>query len=172
MQVPNISFERRIQLRAVIDRIIPADQDPGALDLGTDNYVFAQLEGEASEFTEDILIGLEALELASRLRFGAAFAVVPEAPRDILLAEVEEQPWFLGLAELTAEGFYADPANGGNRDALSWAIIGYQHRLPDGPSGRTGAEVAKTSGVLRRDWPYPPDDPAHAALAADTVRGE
>ena len=35
----------------------------------------------------------------------------------------------------TAEGFWADPGNGGNRDARSWAIIGYLHGLPEGPSG-------------------------------------
>jgi hypothetical protein len=31
----------------VIDRIVPRDEDPGALDLGTDRFVRAQLDGEA-----------------------------------------------------------------------------------------------------------------------------
>ena len=48
---------------------------------------------------------------------------------------VEHARWFAALVELTAEGFWADPGNGGNRDARSWDIIGYRHRLPDGPSG-------------------------------------
>jgi hypothetical protein len=169
--VPDISAEQRHRLRAVIDRIIPADQDPGALDLGADRYVFAQLAGEASEFLEDILAGLEALELAAGLRSGATFEALPPQQKDAVLADIEKQPWFLGLAELTMEGFYADPGNGGNLDARSWSMLGYEHRLPDGPSGKTDAAAAKTSGVLRRDWPYPPDDPAAVALSTNTVRG-
>jgi hypothetical protein len=147
----------------VIDRIIPADQDPGGCDLGADDYVIAQLGGEARQFAEDILNGLEALELASRLNHNAGFLDLSEHQKDTLLATFEMQPWFLALTELTAEGFYADPANGGNRGARSWEIIGYEHRLPDGPSGRVGAEVAISSAELRREWPYPPGNPSSAA---------
>jgi hypothetical protein len=170
--VHEITPDQRFRLRAVIDRIIPADQDPGALELGTDHYVLSQLSGEAVEFLEDILAGLDALDLAARLRFGRLFAGLPDGEKDALLGEIEKQPWFLALAELTAEGFYADPANGGNLGARSWQMIGYEHRLPDGPSGREGAAAAKTSGILNRDWPYPPDDPARKdGQAADATRG-
>ena len=44
-----ISAEVRLRLLAAIDRIMPRDADPGALDLGTDNYVLAQLAGDAAE---------------------------------------------------------------------------------------------------------------------------
>jgi gluconate 2-dehydrogenase gamma chain len=33
--------------------------------------------------------------------------------------------FFEMLLNLTAEGYFSDPANGGNRDALSWKMIGY-----------------------------------------------
>lgn len=155
----DLSKYQLARLRAVIDRIIPADQDPGALDLGADDYVAAQLAGEAREFAEDIFAGLEALDLAGRVNYQAAFAALPPPQQDALLSAVEMQPWFLALAELTAEGFYADPANGGNRGARSWAMIGYEHRLPDGPSGRVDAALAKTSAELRRAWPYPDPTP-------------
>jgi hypothetical protein len=38
------------------------------------------------------------------------------------------------MVDLAAEGFYADPANGGNRDAASWRMIGYDPRLPANPT--------------------------------------
>ena len=114
-------------LRAVIDRVIPRDADPGALDLGTDNYVVAQLAGEAAGQREVIEAGLAALP--------AGFAASSEADRDAALAAVASEPWFIALSELVAEGFYADPGNGGNSGARSWQMIGYEHRLPDGPDG-------------------------------------
>jgi hypothetical protein len=38
--------------------------------------------------------------------------------------------------ELAHEGYYADPGNGGNRDAVSWRMIGYDPRLPTTPKPR------------------------------------
>ncbi len=122
-------------LRAVIDRIIPRDSDPGALDLGTDRYVETELAGDAALHRDAIDIGLAALEDAALGRFSTRFAMLREADRDALLATVAAEPWFVALSELTAEGFYADPGNGGNRDARSWAMLGYEHRLPEGPNG-------------------------------------
>ena len=117
----------RDTLRAVIDRIMPRDADPGALDLGTDNYVVAQLAGDAAGQHDLIEAGLAAL--------APGFAALSETVRDTALAAVATEPWFIALSELVAEGFYADPGNGGNRDARSWDMIGYEHRLPDGPDG-------------------------------------
>jgi hypothetical protein len=122
-------FVRR--LRAVVDRVIPADRDPGALALGADTYVLAQLQADAKDEAPGIAAGLASLEAEA----GKALHELPPEALDKLLAEFETQTWFLSLAELTAEGFYADPANGGNREALSWRMIGYEHRLPEGPNG-------------------------------------
>ncbi len=126
-------------LRAAIDRIIPADADPGALDLGTQNYVRAQLAGDAKGHAGAIAAGLAELEQAAQSRFGSGFASLAGAERDELLGAVAGTAWFAALAELVAEGFYADPGNGGNRDAASWSMIGYQHRLPEGPNGPTAS---------------------------------
>ncbi len=127
-------------LRAVIDRIIPRDADPGAIDLGTDRYVLTQLAGDAAIHREAIDAGLAALEAAARNRFGSSFAGASEADRDALLDGAAAEPWFVALSELVAEGFYADPGNGGNEGARSWAMIGYEHRLPEGPNGPTARQ--------------------------------
>ena len=112
-------------LEAVIDRIIPADDDPGALELGTPAYVRARL-AEDPALARAVEAGLAGL---------TGFATLDAAGRDAALRAVEGSEWFRQLVELTAEGFWADPGNGGNRAALSWAMIGYRHGLPEGPSG-------------------------------------
>jgi hypothetical protein len=124
-------------LRAAIDCIIPTDQDPGATDLDVDQYILGQLAGDVSGQAESILSGLCALDAEAVARNGASFAALGTADQIALIEETEHLPWFRLLVELTAEGFYADPENGGNREAYSWAMIGYQHRLPDGPSAKT-----------------------------------
>lgn len=112
-------------LDGVIDRIIPADNEPGALALGTPAYVRARL-AEDPALTREIAEGLAEL---------TDFAMLDTAARDAALRTVEVCAWFCQLVELTAEGFWADPSNGGNRAALTWAMIGYRHGLPEGPSG-------------------------------------
>lgn len=122
-------------LRAVLDRIIPADQDPGATDLGTDRYVLVQLAGDAAEQADPVRRGLAELAAQAEREDGRAFPTLGPDRQDALLAGVEATAWFRALAELAAEGYYADPDNGGNAGARSWRMIGYEHRLPDGPSG-------------------------------------
>ena len=126
-------------LATVVDRIMPADRDPGAIALGVLDYLrrhFADYPADA----ELIATGLGALE---------------QSPDDEFdLAARAEQPWFRLLGELVAEGAYADPGNGGNRDAAAWRMVGYEHGLPEGPNGpvaREGQPATGYSGVLDYD---------------------
>ena len=112
-------------LRAVLDGIIPPDQDPGASDLGVDDFVLAILATDRADAEPLIRAGLQQL--------GRGFLALDTAQRAARLTEVASTPWFTALAELAAEGYYADPGNGGNRDARSWAMLGYEPRLPVRP---------------------------------------
>ena len=115
-------------LRAVIDRIYPGDDFPSATGFGADAYILKMLNGDAKPVREMIRYGLAELG-----RAGLLDKTTPE--QDRLIEAGSGELWFKSLVELTAEGVYADPGNGGNRDAASWTMIGYEHRLPDGPSG-------------------------------------
>lgn len=126
-------------LAAVVDRIMPADRDPGAIALGVLDYLrrhFADCPADA----ELVAAGLGALG---------------QSPADELdLAALAELPWFRLLGELVAEGAYADPGNGGNRDAAAWRMVGYEHGLPEGPNGpvaREGQPATGYSGMLDYD---------------------
>jgi hypothetical protein len=130
-------------LRSLLDRIIPADDFPGALAAGTDTYVLRHLLGDCTEEAPVFLLGLTQLDAETVARHGPhqTFATLLPTQQDALLADLAAArpmtpwppplaalTWFHRLVELAHEGFYADPANGGNRDAASWGMLGYAPR--------------------------------------------
>lgn len=66
---------------------------------------------------------------------GHGFAQLPPERQDGFLAELEAGAWMLGrvpssvffetLLANTIEGYFADPAYGGNRDMAGWRMIGF-----------------------------------------------
>src|SRR3569623_436859 len=123
-----LSPHEQALLRAVIDRILPADEFPSATGFGADRYILQMLDGDAKAVAELVRYGLMELDRQGYL------AAEPAA-QDELLEGVQSETWFTRMVDLTAEGAYADPGNGGNRDAASWRMLGYEPRLPDGPDG-------------------------------------
>ena len=136
-----------VTLRALVDRLIPADEDPGALAAGTDAFILALLDGDCAAEAPALSAGLDQLEAEATTRHGQSFALLPAAAQDALLSALEQNrpatlwpeslaaaKFFHRMVDLTAEGFYADPANGGNRNAASWRMIGYDPRLPAKPT--------------------------------------
>jgi hypothetical protein len=126
-------------LRAAIDRIIPADDYPGAWDAGVGNYLQRQFEHDLLPFFADYCDGLGSLEAESRARFEASFAALGDEQKDQILRSVEigevrtewtvkPQVFFKLLTETTVEGFYSEPEQGGNRDRASWIMIGFESK--------------------------------------------
>jgi gluconate 2-dehydrogenase gamma chain len=151
------SSEERRTLSAVLDRLIPPDDVPGAVATGGVEYVERIFRKElAPELTvfRDALRALDAAAVSKGVAAGFA-ALAPEVQDDWLarmergelnaLAPLLTPTFFERLLNLAAEGFYADPAQGGNQGAVSWQMMGYDPRIP----GRTTAEwangTAKTS---------------------------
>ncbi len=128
-------------LRAAIDRIIPADDFPGAWDAGAGDYIRRQLAGDLCHLAPLMDAGLASLDAEARTVAGCPFAALSPDGQDRLLADVEHgvvftswpispEEFFAMLVRLTAEGYYGDPGNGGNREAVSWRMVGYDPRLP------------------------------------------
>jgi len=113
-------------LKAAIDRIIPADDFPSASEAGVMNYLDRILAHDAADFVPALHEGLAKLELSAQNAYGHGFAVLSPDDQDGLLRAIENTPFFQRLVRLTSEGFYADPANGGNKDGVSWRMIGYK----------------------------------------------
>jgi hypothetical protein len=121
-------------LALVVDRLVPADADAGALAAGTDRYVARVLAEDGAGLGAAVAAGLRRVDELARTGHGAGFADLPPEARDAVLQHVEGEAWFAALADLAAEGFYADPGNGGNDGAVSWRMIGYAD-----PRGEDGA---------------------------------
>jgi hypothetical protein len=124
-------------LRAVVGRILPADEDPGAWDAGAEEYLGRQLEGDLSAMRNVVMAGLAALDAEAQSRAAAAFAGLSPEAQDAVLRDVERgavrvdwpvspQAFFALLVRTTAEGFYSDPAQSGNRDGVSWRMTGFE----------------------------------------------
>ncbi|WP_342359569.1 GMC family oxidoreductase [Terrarubrum flagellatum] len=183
-------------LAAVVDRLIPADADPGAIEAGTLSFVMARLSDASSDFIAALDEGLAAVDDSARRLVGRSFLEASPEERDHALASHEKDAWFSALGEFAAEGFYADPGNGGNRDAASWRMIGYDPNLPEraAPTARISqpalkdnydaivvgagagggvvaallAEAGHSVLVLERGRDYGADDP----LARDHLRNQ
>lgn len=127
-----------VTLRAVSDRLIPRDEFPGATDTGVEHYIVRQLSGDLSAEEPLVAAGLLAVEAAANAQHGCAFTALSDAQQDTVLQTIETDTstsqFFNRLVELAAEGFYSDPGSGGNRDEVSWRMIGYSRRLPDKPT--------------------------------------
>ncbi len=131
-----LTNEEAHTLEAVCDRIIPADQDPGAAWAGTVNYIDLQLVGPYRRHQKAYRQGLVGLDETSREKFGKAFTALPPNEQDEILKALEKgdapgETWkkrsskqfFAMFVRHTMEGFYGDPRHGGNRDRVSWRMV-------------------------------------------------
>jgi Gluconate 2-dehydrogenase subunit 3 len=133
-------------LRSLMDRIIPPDEYPGAWEAGVGDYLARQFERDLRQSVEMYRAGLGALEAEALAGEGQSFAALPAPAQDTLLRRIEAgqtwQPWpidpakfFQVVVQHVVEGYYSDPGNGGNRDALAWRMIGFTGGVKrvDGP---------------------------------------
>jgi len=136
-RVQRLNQEQEEVLRAAVDRILPPDEHPGAWEAGAAEYLARQLAGDLLPLRDLVVAGLAALDAEAAARFGPGFAALGPDRQDELLRGVEKgdvqaawsvapQVFFGLLVRTTAEGFYSDPAQGGNRGRVSWAMTGFE----------------------------------------------
>jgi hypothetical protein len=123
-------------LHAALDRLIPADDFPGAWDAGCGDYIAGQLNGQLAHLLPVYQAGLDGLEAEALRQFQRNFSQLLPDQQDALLLRVETgdthaewqtapREFFSALLNHTAEGYYADPGQGGNRERISWQMIGF-----------------------------------------------
>jgi len=124
-------------LRAVVDCLIPPDDYAGAFDAGVCDFIVRLFETDLAEQREFFDAGLEAIESEALARFDTRFADLSPDQQVVILEGIERgsvnTPWpiapdqfFEILVRTTAEGYYSDPEQGGNRGSISWAMTGFQ----------------------------------------------
>ena len=127
---------QRSTLEAATGRIIPADRDPGALEAGVVDYIENTLATYEAEHVPLYVDGIQELDRLAGEQFGsAAFVSLQPEQQDQILTLLEKQrsAFFSLLVEHTMQGFYGDPRHGGNRNRVSWKMIGFPG--PSHPEG-------------------------------------
>lgn len=135
-----LSVDEARTLAAICDQIIPADEDPGAAWAGVVNYVDLQLCGFLRHLRNSYRQGLAAVDKSSRTLYGVNFVAVAETKQVELLSlmeqerapleawtEISSKEFFSLLVDQTMQGFYGDPRHGGNREGVSWKMLGTPH---------------------------------------------
>ncbi|MEE9470649.1 MAG: gluconate 2-dehydrogenase subunit 3 family protein [Gemmatimonadota bacterium] len=124
-------------VEAITGRIIPTDEDPGAVEAGCVNFIDKSLAYEEAGQRDLYHVALEAIDDAAQARFGERFAALRSEQQDEALLAVESgqlpgwpsrtssQEFFQILCTHTIIGFLADPSYGGNLDYAGWKAIGY-----------------------------------------------
>jgi gluconate 2-dehydrogenase gamma chain len=157
-------------LAAACDQIVPPDQDPGAAEAGAVTFIDRQLATRRKKDQPLWRAGLRSLDATARRRQGKAFAelafdVQAAVLQDVEKGTVEAADWsgveppafFALLRNHTMMAFYGDPRHGGNKDRVSWKMLG----VPDPP----------IRGRLHETPPPPALAPRPAAAPAATRKG-
>jgi gluconate 2-dehydrogenase gamma chain len=137
-----LSEEEARTLAAACDQIVPKDEDPGASEAGVVVFIDRQLATRAKRDLARWRAGIRGLDASSRRLFGVAFAEAAFDDQTALLRDLEKgiaeaaewkgiapAAFFRLLRDHTMMGFYGDPRHGGNRDRVSWRMLG----VPDPP---------------------------------------
>ena len=198
-------------IEAAVARLIPADElGPGALEADVAVYIDRQLSGAYGggdrfyrsgpwrdgsreqgyqlRFTPAELFRTAMPALHERFRDFSKLA--PQKQDEALaalekggidLAGVPSEIFFARLLALTVEGFFGDPAYGGNKDMVSWRMIGFpgaygayyelvdKHNFKLDRAPKSLADAHRHG--LAMEASMDPNHAAHAAMAT-TAKGD
>jgi gluconate 2-dehydrogenase gamma chain len=123
---------------AMTGRIIPTDDQPGAIEADCVNFIDKALANEDAAAAPDFLAGLVCLEALCNESEGMPFTALSADRQDDVLASLEANsanPWpskaptatdfFETVRVMTIMGFMADPKYGGNAGMVGWRVARY-----------------------------------------------
>lgn len=121
---------------AVVGHIIPSEEgSPGAREAGVTEYIDRALSGFMRDLQPVYREGLAEFEAFAVETAGAPYLDLDGEQQLAVIAELDELSGarpdaFLGqfyriVREHTVQGFFGDPAYGGNRDLVGWKLVGF-----------------------------------------------
>lgn len=125
---------------AICEQIIPTDQDPGAISAGVPNFIDKQLAGVYKRHQQAYRTGLAGVQETSQAMFRASFEALNWANQTAVLEALESgkakgrswesqssRAFFQLIRDHTMQGFYGSPRHGGNRDYVSYKMLGIDY---------------------------------------------
>jgi len=133
---PPLPENVREVLRAVQARILPLDDEPGALELGCFDYLESQLALPVFAVVQkQFIFGAVVLDRMARERGGKRFHELDPDVQDDMLTEfaagvemkrdLDTKDLFLKMLNFTMEGALGLPSYGGNRGGAGWKLVGF-----------------------------------------------
>ncbi|UWZ82701.1 gluconate 2-dehydrogenase subunit 3 family protein [Occallatibacter riparius] len=118
-------------LTALCDQIIPADDWSSASQAGVLTFIDRQLTGPYRRHRTTYRQGIEATEKLCHDRFGLDLtAAMPTQQLEIAKALEHQNSAFFALVRThTMQGYYGSPRHGGNKDAVSYRMLGLDYPL-------------------------------------------
>jgi gluconate 2-dehydrogenase gamma chain len=127
-------------IRAVVDCLIPPDDFPGAYEAGVCNYLERLLQTDLAEHADFFRAGIDAIDTEALAQYNARFEALTPDQQIAILAGIDsgavKTSWpvapsrfFEMLVNTTAEGYYSDPQQGGNRGCASWVMTGFEEAV-------------------------------------------
>ena len=140
--------DEALLMDAIVEQIIPSDEWPGAKDAKVTNYIDRQLSSRYKRFQEDYRNGLNFIKLSCEQLFNETFENIYWDKQTQFLKDMEagslselksdkvnsydkliwidgfERTFFNLLRDHTMQGFYGSPRHGGNKDYVSYRMIG------------------------------------------------
>ena len=94
--------------------------------LGLCDYIDLQLTRHLKKYQGAYRKGLAETDAASRKKAGKRFAELSAEQQIEILSEMEQNgdEFFDLVRTHTMQGFYGDPRHGGNRNMVSWKMVG------------------------------------------------
>jgi gluconate 2-dehydrogenase gamma chain len=113
-------------VEAITEQLIPAGAEPGAKEAGVVYYIDLQLSKRFKKHRKAYSDGLADVDTASLKAYNKRFVELTSDQQIEVLNSVEEHaaPFFQLILAHTRQGFYGDPRHGGNRNMVSWKMVG------------------------------------------------
>jgi hypothetical protein len=139
----NLSEAQARELSAISARLIPTTSTPGAIEAGVIHFIDQSLAGEMAAERAAAFQGLsEFLNGLNPEQPNRLFSELDAADQDAYLTDQEGTDFFEFMRLMTIYGFFAMSSHGGNRDHLSWTLIGFEgHGAWTPPFGHYDSET-------------------------------
>ena len=125
-----LTEEEAAELGAICDQIYPADDTPGAVEIG----VVAFIDGALASFMAGALPRLrgglaDVKEKTAALYPGQSLISALDGEGQLaVMNEIAAEPYFNLIRYMTIAGLFSHPSYGGNRNRMGWRHLGFDDR--------------------------------------------